>query len=469
MKVVLIRPPRPISDTHFISLQFPLNLGYIASFLRERGYDLEIWDYEVENLTEEGLHRKIRQANPGLIGITCLTPTVIGAHKIASLIKKMSRDILIVAGGAHPTVLPTETLNEFPDFDMAVIGEGEETLLEILRYLKEKRSFSGIRGIAYREKNGAVKIENPRPYFEDINLLPFPARNLVDQNLYRGHHVSRGFSRQFLKVSEIITSRGCPYNCIFCVCHNRKTLFRNIDNVLAEIDDCITRYNTSHFSFLDDTLTMNPKHITELCKGLNRFKKITWDCFARVDTVSLEILKEMAQSGCRKISYGVESGSPRILNLIKKNIKLEQVRNAFVWSREAGIEYIEGSFMIGCHPNENRQDIDMTIKIIYELEPDILMLSIMIPYPGTEVYKIMKEKRYLSEGIRWDDFVFFTYKPAWRIDFFSSGQLFDIHRNLLRRFYLRPKYIFKILRKIKNWNELLYWIDEGTDFIRRII
>jgi radical SAM superfamily enzyme YgiQ (UPF0313 family) len=443
-----------------------LNLGYLAGFLRQKGHDLEIWDCEVENFSEEGLYRKINNTNPSLIGITCLTPTVLGAHKIASLIKKISKDILIVVGGAHSTALPIETLKEFPDFDLAVIGEGEETLLEILHSLQEKRPLIGIRGTAYRE-DGTVKLEDSRPYFDDINSLPFPARDLVDKNLYREHHVSRGFSRQFLKVEEIITSRGCPYNCIFCACHNRTVRFRDIGNVIREIEDCIIRYNTSHFSFLDDTLTTNPKHISELCKGMIKFKKITWDCFARVDTVSLQILKEMAASGCRKVSYGVESGSPRILNLIKKNIKLEQVKNAFIWSREAGIEYIEGSFMIGCHPNENRQDIAMTVKLIYEIEPDILMLSITVPYPGTELYKIIKEKGYLNEGIRWDDFTFFSYKPAWRTDYFSASELFHIHRNLLRRFYLRPKYVFKILKKIKNWNEFLYWMKEGIDFVRR--
>ncbi len=467
MKTVLIRPPRPISDPEFVSLQFPLNLGYIASFLQQKGYHVEIWDYEVERFTEDGLGRRILEVNPSLVGITCLTPTVISAHKIASLIKKVSPNILIVAGGAHPAALPIETLKEFTNFDMVVIGEGEETLWEILRCLQEKRPLVGIQGVAYREEDGTVKIENPRPFFKDLNVLPFPARNIVDQNLYRGHHVSRAFSRQFLKISEIITTRGCPYNCIFCASHNRTTRFREIENVMAEVDECIKRYDTSHFSFLDDTLTMNPKHVTELCKGLRRFKKITWDCFARVDTASLKILREMAASGCRKISYGIESGSPRILNLIKKKITVEQVKNAFTWSKQAGIEYTEGSFIIGCHPTETRDDIKMTTKLIYEIEPDILMLSIMVPYPGTEIYKIMKEKGYLDEGTRWNDFVFFSYKPAWRTDYFSSSELFNIYRNLLRGFYLRPKYIFKILKKIKSWNELLYWTKAGIDFIRR--
>lgn len=468
MKLVLIRPPRPISDAAFISLQFPLNLAYIATFLQQKGYAVEIWDYEVERFSEDGLCKRISKSKPNLIGITCLTPTIIAAHKIASIIKKASSNILIVVGGPHPTAMPAETLHEFNNFDIIVIGEGEETLWEILRYIEEKRPIIGIRGIAYRQEGKEIKIENPRPFFEDLNVLPFPDRNIVKQNLYRKHHVSRAFSRQFLNISEMMISRGCPSSCIFCACHNRPTRFRKIENVITEMSECINRYKTSHFSFLDDTLTLDSGYIIELCNRFKKFKKISWDCFARVDTVSFKILKGMAASGCRKISYGVESGSPRILTLINKNISLKQIKNAFIWSRQAGIEYIEGSFMIGSHPTENKQDIDLTIKLIYEIEPDILMLSLMAPYPGTQIYAIMKEKGYLQNETGWENFTFLSYRPAWETDNFSSSELLSIHRNLLCKFYLRPKYIFKIICKIRSWNESLYWLKEGLGFLRKM-
>ena len=172
----------------------------------------------------------------------------------------------------------------------------------------------------------------------------------------------------------------------------------------------------------------------------------------------------LAASGCQKISYGVESGSPRILELLNKKITVEEARRAFAWSKQAGIRFVEGSFMIGAHPTETEADIKMSEQLIFDIEPDILMLAIMVPYPGTESYRLMQQRGYFASEIRWDDFAFFSYRPAWRTDNFSAEELVETHRKMLRKFYLRPKYIFKILSKVRSWHEFLYWVSEAANF-----
>lgn len=464
-KIILINPPRQGKRPYFLSLQMPLNIAYIAAYLRERGFEVEIWDFEVEEFCRDIFIERLKVKKPKIAGFTCFTPTVLSAHYLAGLVKKTNSEVITVLGGVHASAVPYRTMEEFENFDYLVIGEGEETFFEFCRDIRDNKHTSNIKGLLSRENN----YFEPRPLIEDIDKIPPPARDLLKFELYKGA-AHKGFSRSCLNIIEIFTARGCPYECIFCascVTLGRKVRFRSIDNICREISDCIEKYNTKHVTFLDDTFTLDAKRVRQLCAYLKK-NKLTWNCTGtRVNTVDKELLSEMAESGCIGLAFGVESGSQEILDLIKKKIDLPQVKNAFKWAREAGIRSIEADFMIGAHPDETENDLNLTRKLIKDLSPDILSVAYIVPYPGTEANEIMKARGFLPKAENWNDFVLFGQGfPSWRTENYSSQDLFKLQRKILREYYFTPAYIMGRLKKIKTLREFFYWGRAACEFLK---
>ncbi len=467
MKVVLIRPADPRGEASLLSHTTPINLGYLAAYLIKHGYEVEIWDFESEKISDKTFLSRLKKANPKVVGFTCFTPTIINGHKLAGLLKKSFPSIVTIAGGHHPSAWPKKTLEDFPNFDIVVFGEGEETLLELCKRIEKGKGYSGVLGAAYHIKEG-IKVEGRRPLIKDLDSLPFPARELFNLEARRKGHISRGVTNR-MKNTEIYTSRGCPVGCIFCA--NQVTMasftrFRSPEKVLEEVKECMEKYDFEHFAIADDTFTLNQKRAAEICRGLQKLGVRSWHCEGtRVSAVSLKLLKLMAKTGCKKIVFGVESGSPRILHLIGKKITVPQVKKAFKWARQAGIKFVEGNYIIGSHPSETKEDIDMTIDLIKKTNPDLISASVIVPYPGTRVYELMKEANYIfSED--WEKFVMFGQKPLWRTENFGPEELLEIQRKILKSFYLRPGYILHIMKKIKSVEEAKYWGEVGMDFIK---
>lgn len=465
-RILLVRPASVTRGTSFIATQFPLNIAGIAAVLLKEGYEVKIWDFDVKPLTQEAFKEEITAFSPFIVGISCYTPTVINGSKIASLVKKYLPDVVTVVGGTHISALPLETMNEFKDFDIGVIGEGEETMLELADKLSKREKLESIQGIIYRRDGSLQKTEKRSP-IKNLDALPFPVRQpLLDVSAYKGQS-HRGFSRSFLKISEIMTSRGCPNRCIFCasdVVMDRGVRFRSADSVKREINQCVKEYGFNHFTISDDTFLLKEDRLYDICDEFNRLK-VTWNCNARVWPLSRDMLTRMAKSGCTGITFGVESGSPRILELIGKNITLGQVEDAFRWSRDAGIKLVEADVIIGSHPSETKEDIRMTERLLEKILPDIAMVSIIVPYPGTQVYRLMKERGLIFEDNKWDSFVLFGKEPSWRIDNFSPKELVALQKKMLFDFYFRLPYILKIIRKIKSRKEFFYWLKGGSDFL----
>jgi anaerobic magnesium-protoporphyrin IX monomethyl ester cyclase len=469
MNIVLIRPDDPRGNIAILSHSQPLNLGYLAAYLMQHGHRVEIWDYEVEKLTANGFIERIAKTQPQIIGFSCMTPTIINGHKLAGLVKEKFPDILTLVGGPHSTALPERSLAEFPSFDVVVIGEGEETLLALCHTWGKSRDLANIAGIAYRDAQG-IHVGARRPLIEDLDKLPFPQRDMFYLGFRRGH-ISAGISNK-LTSTEICTSRGCPIGCSFCasgVTMGSRTRFRSTENVLAEAEECLKKYNFDHLEVNDDTFTLNPDRAIEICRGFKKLGVRSWHCEGtRVNAVSLELLKIMAQTGCQKVAFGVESGSPRILDLIGKKITVEQVKNAFRWAREAGIKYIEGYYMIGSDPSETVEDLQMTINLIKETKPDLILMSILVPYPGTKVYEKMKEKNYIFTE-NWEKYVIIDQLPPWRTEYFSPEDLLCHQKRMLRDFYLRPEYLLSILAKLRSLEEIKYWSEAGWGFVKWLI
>ena len=470
MKIILVRPPDPRGNISILTHCPPLNLGYLAAYLIKHGHEVEIWDYEVESITDDGFIKRIRQVQPDMIGFSCMTPTIINGHKMAYLVKKNFPNILTLIGGPHSTALPEKTLEDFSYFDIVVVGEGEETLLEFCHAKKNKQSFEDILGLAYRDKDG-IKKTGKRPLIENLDKLPFPSRDLLDLETMRKGHISRGINNR-LKSTEIYTSRGCPVGCFFCaigVTMGLRTRFRSPENVLAEVEECIRKYDIDHFAIADDTFTLDQDRAIKICQGFKKLGVRSWHCEGtRVTAVTLEVLRIMAETGCQKISLGVESGSPRILELIGKKITTEQVRNAFKWAREAGIKLIEGSYIIGSHPSETLDDLQMSLDLIKETKPDLISVTMIVPYPGTRAYDLMKQKGYIFTE-DWEKFVMIDQLPSWCIEHFSAEDLLVYQKKILRGFYLRPSYILRILSKLKSIEEVKYWAETGLDFVKWLV
>lgn len=469
MRVLLIQPcgVKEVRE-EYVSTQFPMNLGYIAAALQNDGHDVRLLDFNVQNID---LSDYILKFTPAVVGLTAMTPAINAAGEIAKKIKEVDPKIFVVLGGVHASALPAETMDDFPEVDFIVYGEGEETAKELFRAIEGEKNFDGITGIIYRKDNKIIK-NAPRPLIKNLDEIAFPARDLVDMSYYKKSHVSRGFSRKYQNILELMTSRGCPNRCIFCAGHINYGVslrFRSFENVAAEITECVKKYGINHISIEDDTFTLNRQLVEQFC-DFCKSRRLTWNCNSRVNTVTFDLLKKMSESGCRKISFGVESGSPRILGLIKKGITLEQVKNAFKLAKAAGIRYIEGTFILGCHIDETPEDIEMTKKLIWELLPDFVMLSVMCPFPGTEIYEDMRREGYLPDKPNWDDFSFFIDREKYgRLRHITHAELNIIQRDVIKKYFTSPRYIWSQLKKMRSLSEFLYFANLGAAYVKKFL
>lgn len=465
MRVALIRPRMIGTDLEFISSQTPLNLAYLGAVAREAGAGVQIWDFDAERFSREKFCARLLAFEPQIVGISLMTPIAPGGARLAQLTKQTLPDALTVAGGPHPSAIPQQTLTEFPDFDIAVFGEGEATLKEIIER-PGRHDFSGVRGVAYRAGGRMLK-NQPRPLIEDMDSLPMPARDLLPTACYRGQSY-RGFSRDFLNIAEVSTSRGCPCACIFCaiqVTHGTRTRFRSAENVVAELHHLVEKYKTNHIVFLDDTFTLKPDRLKKIMAALKKLS-VSWNCTTRVDCVSVGLLREMVRHGCRGVAFGVESGSPRVLSLIGKRISVEQVKEAFRAARSAGVANIEADFILGVHPSETADDLAATEHLIKEIKPTTLFVATAVPYPGTPLWEMMQKEGLISPEPDWEEFVMYGGGDSWRTQHFTTAELHARQRRMLKKFYLSPGRILRRLVSVRSFQELLYYLKSGLTLLR---
>lgn len=464
--IILIRPPDPLQDSSLLSHTRPMNLAYLAAKLRMEGFEPFIIDYETTPFDPVKLLQHIGQLRPLAVGFSSATPTITAAAAIATTIKQQYPELATIIGGPHGSALPKQTMEEFPCFDYLVYGEGELTLTELCHTLQDGGSLSAINGLCFRNEGGVV-ISPPRALIDPLDQLPFPARDLIDFSPQAGHS-SRGFSNKTLS-TELFTSRGCPVGCSFCAIQatfGRTVRFRELDALRDEIDELQKLLPFNHLVIADDTFTLKADRAAALCDVIAASRIASWNCDTRVNTVSLELLKMMRQSGCEKVAFGVESGSRRVLDAIGKKITPEQVAQAVQWAQKAGIKHIEGNFIIGCDPTETVEELEETKKLIIRLPWTFVSVAVIVPYPGTPVRQSMLVKDLIDPDACWDDYVMFGKPPKWRTDHFSAETLLEQQRKLTRAFYLRPSYITKRLIAIRTTEELSYWLTAGVSYLK---
>jgi len=425
----------------------------VAAVLEENGYLAKILDLPALRFFENSLPMIIHREKPDIVGITAMTHTINSAVSVAKKVKESDSDITVVLGGAHATILPEETLKNTPEIDIIVRGEGEQTTLELVKVLEEDPgSINQVLGITHRE-GANIKCNPLGPPILDLDTLPLPAFHLLPVGKYRLHPP---FGRRS-PTMPIITSRGCPYRCVFCSksVFGKKYRSNSPDYVVNEVQLLNEKFGVKEIKFYDDVFTLDKKRVVSICTKLKeRGLDIPWTCETRVNLVDGELLRIMKNSGCYMIAYGVESGNQEILNNLKKDITLEQAIEAFKLTKEAGIETV-AYFMLGS-PGETPDTVKDTIEFAKKLDPDFVQFSITTPYPGTELYEwFAKEGRLSGE---WDKYVYADFKSADYLAFetktLSGEELKGWNRKAYASFYLRWSYLWKRMKKMTSFGEL---------------
>jgi len=399
----------------------------------------------------------IRDYSPNLVGISFMTSQYQYAMECFRAARKGSPNALTVAGGVHASALPREVLLENRDIDFAIVGEGEQTLAELSECLGGgPAAWRKIRGLVFRDEEDIV-FNPPRPLIADLDDLPIPLWEELSKVRYMDIPVGLG---KEVEVFPLLTGRGCPNMCNFCasgVIFHRKLRLRSVGKVFEEMAVLYRDYGARHFNFLDDTLTIHRDRLIELCERISKAGwDVEWRCTARVNTVDTKLLSTMKRAGCRLVAYGVESGDQQILKNIRKNINLSQVQEAFRMTREAGLLSM-GLFMVG-NLGETWASVNRTIEFIRTLDADFVSCSILTPYPGTEIYEIVRKRGLLQEG-GWDQFVptphsLRDFKPLISTEEMSPEEILKAYYAVIRSF-ARSK-IYRSYGKVFYLNPLFY-------------
>jgi anaerobic magnesium-protoporphyrin IX monomethyl ester cyclase len=436
----------------------PLSLAMVAAVLKENNFKVGIIDSVVMNYSEDDVLSIVKENMPKVVGITSITPTYHRAKSLAGRIREKFPDILLVIGGHHVTIMPERVLEE-TSFDIGVLGEGEATIVELLKLFKSekydlKKLISGkklenVDGIVFRSDN-RVLLTKPRKLLEDLNALPYPARELLPMEKYIP--LPNQYKRK--PVVHMTAIRGCPYSCSFCSNNKifgRKIRFRSPEKIVEEIKYVKKKYGAREISFWDDMMTVNREWINSFCDLLIKDDVgVVWTCYARVDSVDEPMLRKMKKAGCWNIFFGFESGVQMLLDNINKGITIEQIRRTNELCKRIGIE-VRASFMIAL-PGETPELARETIEFAKKLNPDYVQFCITTPYPGTALYNDSKKYGKLTED--------FSKYSIWEPVFIPSGyknaeEIQAIEKTAMREFYIRPRYILSRINKINSMEDIL--------------
>jgi magnesium-protoporphyrin IX monomethyl ester (oxidative) cyclase len=424
--IMLIQPPvtRPLefsAKNVRVSPFFPLGLAYLAAYLEKSGkYEIHILDALAEGdidegtlvedgkkirygLSDEDIAEKIRQCNPGAIGVSCLFASLEkDMATVCRIAKEVNPEIVTIAGGHHVGSMPAGILELYPPVDFAVKGEGEETLIDILDAVNEE-NFNTLDGVTFREKEEIKTIPKTK-FIMDIDSIPFPARHLFNMQRYFDIAKSHGFSSEDT-YTQMVNTRGCPCKCTFCtlaapdgVPISVSQRRRSVDNILEEIEQLQKVYGIKEIHFEDDNLTADKKWAAELFDGMTKRKfDVKWHVPSGMAayTMSDELIAKMKASGCNAVTIAIESGNQHVLDkLMRKPLRLKTIPSLVKNIRKHGID-IRAFFLLG-FPGETKDNMRETLEYARNLELDWCVFSVTSPLPGTKIYDICVEKGYID-------------------------------------------------------------------------
>lgn len=463
-RILLINPPMSPEEiyAHYgksAPILAPLGICYIAAVLEQNNYEVAIIDCVAEGLSFKQLEQRIRRFKPDTAGITATTVMFHNAIKTASLIRSISKDIINVLGGNHISSIPAVTIKNNPIFDIGIFGEGEFTMLELVRLIekekKYKKKLKKVKGIVFREKN-KIRINQPRGPIKDLDILPFPARHLLPDIRLYSTNLSIG---QKPPLAHIIPSRGCPFRCIYCDQNVFGHKWRHFSSgyVIRELEHLIKKYGVKTIQFQDDLFTFDKKRVEEVCNAIIEKKwDIEWNLSSRVNLISEELGRRMYKAGCRIIYFGIESGDQNVLNFIKKGTTIEQIKKGIASVKKAGL-IPHGSFIIGL-PTDTRKTIERTIKLALELPLEAVTFHIATPYPNTEFEKIApKYGTVISQN--WSQYRSHPDKIVFTPKGLTNKYLLKKQEEAYRRFYLRWRIIRNRIKELKHLEKIKIYIN----------
>ncbi len=378
MRALLINPPTPLCERP----NPPLGLGFVAAALEEADVEVRLVDLVTHRCDGERLAAVLAEYRPDIVGTTAVTMVFNAAIQTLRSVKAIAPEILTVMGGPHVTFAAKETLDAVPELDLIVMGEGEKTIVEVAREMRNGRDWSGIRGLAYRSDDGQVSVTPPQDPL-DVNLLPLPARHLMPLGRYRA-----------LKMPiSITTSRGCPFPCIFCSARDMagaKIRYRDAERVVDELED-LARMGFHQVNVADDLFTAKKKHCLAICDVIiERGLKVIWSCYSRVDTINPDMLARMREAGCATMAFGIESANEEILKTVRKGITIPKTLAAIEMCVNAGIDP-HCSFILGL-PGETQDTLAETLAFCKRIQSmgASYGFHLLAPFPGTAVRKQME-------------------------------------------------------------------------------
>jgi radical SAM superfamily enzyme YgiQ (UPF0313 family) len=467
-KVFLVVPPTgrfiredrcqtPIEHMATIALRPPVELLYAGAVFEKAGVECRLTDYPAEERSLVDLERDVVAFAPDLVLLSITTPGLPADMDVAARIREIAPGTIVAAKGAHFNTLDLDALGRYRGLDLALRGEHEATCREIA----EGRPWETIQGIAYRDAARQPVRTADRPFIEDLDAIPFPARHLGDNGLYRRPDTGE-------MQTTIVTNRGCPFNCIYCLANQvagRRNRMRSPGNILAEIEECVTRYGIRSFLFRSDLFTANREWLLELCRGIRELGlKIDWSCNSRVDTLDAEMLAEMKSAGCWIVAFGIESGSQEMLDHINKRTDLAKAREALKLTRDAGL-LSSVYFLVGL-PWETEETLLANERFARELDPDIVEVFYVYPFPGTPLYAECVRLGLLQPG----EIPRSAYDgPAMRALALSREQLAQARNRALRRFYMRPRVVLRTLLRMRSAREFANYVRYGLRQLKEII
>jgi len=404
MKIIFIQPNVGFKGHAWEAL----GLGYIISYLKKHFEgDLDIEFYSGFYDTDEQITKACKEAD--VVGFGCTSPQYKHGLRLARQIK--TKENRIVFGGVHPSALPNLVLKE-DCVDAVVVGEGEKAMLQIVEDIDKGVDISGR---IYRSE-----------YIENLDDIPFPDRKAIKNE----RNIQQAYQDEGKRMTSVLSSRGCPFRCSFCCSHvvwQRKIRFRSPLNILDEAEQLVRYWSIQFLKFADDTFTINKQRVIDFCKlKIEKGIKISYGANAHVNTVDEDLLKHLAESGCRELWYGVESGSPRILKKMHKNTDINKIREVFKLTKEYGIK-TRAYFLLGM-PGETAEDIEMTEKLCDELQPDIVGFTLLSPFPINQYFDY-------ETMVNWDWSMFDEYGNDWvHTETLTNKELKDIQNRLAEKY-----------------------------------
>ena len=469
MKILLVNPPDDMetmlgAGAKLITPFEPLGLLYIAAVAREAGYEVQVMDAWVERLSKEDFKREVEQIKPDVIGFTVFTANGGVVYDLGQWIKKALPDTVVVLGNLHAAIYAEQYLRN-DCCDLIVHGEGEFPFIDALRVIESgSRDFSKIASISFL-KDGEFVRATEQGVVSDLTALPFPARDLVKQDLYNIPSISNlPYSGKKSSLGKhMFTQRGCPYRCSFCtVHHNRKQRSNDVVRAVDEMEMLVNGYGVDYLFIMDSLFIANKKRVHSICDEIiERKLEFRWGCEAHVRCVDAELVKKMELAGCHDMAFGIESGVQHLLEGVVKNTTLECIEEATkIVTKNSNIK-LSGLFILGL-PGETYDDSMQTIRFAKSLPLDMAQFSILTPYPGSEIYHDLEKKGQIDTGIRPDGTIdtsvwlrysaYISYTkmdPIWVTPGMNATELKRLQKKAVRQFYFRPKQIVNQIRRVR--------------------